>query len=42
MTVRWTRWLAETRAVFETLTEGPQILVGSSMAATWPCCCCGS
>jgi len=26
-----TRWLAETRAVFETLTEGPQILVGSSM-----------
>jgi pimeloyl-ACP methyl ester carboxylesterase len=26
-----TRWLAETRAVFERLTEGPQILVGSSM-----------
>jgi alpha-beta hydrolase superfamily lysophospholipase len=26
-----TRWLAETRAVFGTLTEGPQILVGSSM-----------
>ena len=26
-----TRWLAETRAVFETLTQGPQVLVGSSM-----------
>jgi len=26
-----TRWLAETRAVFETLTQGEQILVGSSM-----------
>ena len=26
-----TRWLEETRAVFETLTQGPQILIGSSM-----------
>jgi len=26
-----TRWLEETRAVFEHLTQGPQVLVGSSM-----------
>src|SRR5262249_10499970 len=26
-----TRWLEETRAVFEMLTQGPQILIGSSM-----------
>jgi alpha-beta hydrolase superfamily lysophospholipase len=26
-----TRWLAETRAVFETLTQGSQILIGSSL-----------
>jgi len=26
-----TRWLAETRAVFEQRTQGPQILIGSSM-----------
>jgi pimeloyl-ACP methyl ester carboxylesterase len=25
------RWLEETRAAFETLTEGPQVLIGSSM-----------
>lgn len=26
-----TRWLEETRAVFDRLTEGPQVLIGSSM-----------
>jgi pimeloyl-ACP methyl ester carboxylesterase len=44
------RWLAESLAVFRRFTEGPQILVGSSMGAWvalrmvqengWRACCC--